>query len=231
MKRRLFVLLACLFVVMIGFGVTLPALPFYVGRLAPAEGASRQSVVLDVTLLRGVDPLMQFIFAPLWGRWSDRIGRRPLILSGIAGYVVAQILFGLATSLWLLYAARTIGGIPSSATLPVAAAYVTGPTTEEQRGRGMAGFGTAVSLGLVVGPALGGLLSRTDLYFTARYGHFPIDGFSVPLFAAALLGPLTLLAAMRWLPESLPRRGALRGQMRRQRSGDRSHDVSARSSA
>ena len=90
MKKHLFVLLACLFVVMIGFGITLPVLPFYVERLALEAGASQQSIVLHVTLLTGVYALMQLIFAPLWGRWSDRIGRRPLILVGIAGYVIAQ---------------------------------------------------------------------------------------------------------------------------------------------
>ena len=204
MKKHLFVVLACLFVVMIGLGITMPVLPFYVERLALAEGATRQSVVMHVGLLTGVYALMQLIFAPVWGRWSDRIGRRPLILIGIAGYVVAQVLFGLATSLWLLYAARILGGMLSSATLPVSAAYVADMTTDEQRGRGMAWLGTAVSLGFVVGPALGGTLSRRDMHFTARYGHFMIDSFSVPFFAAAFLGLLTLFAAMRWLPESLP---------------------------
>ena len=88
MKKHLFVLLACLFVVMIGFGITLPVLAFYVERLALAGGASRRSIVMHVTLLTGVYALMQLIFAPVWGRWSDRVGRRPLILVGIAGYVV-----------------------------------------------------------------------------------------------------------------------------------------------
>jgi DHA1 family multidrug resistance protein-like MFS transporter len=207
MKKQLFVLLACVFVVMIGFGVTLPVLPFYVERLALAGGASRQSIVLHVGLLTGVYPLIQLIFAPLWGRWSDRIGRRPLVLIGIAGYVIAQVLFGLATSLWLLYAARTIGGMLSSATLPVAAAYVADMTTEEERGRGMAWFGTAVSLGVVVGPALGGMLSRWDFHFNPRLGHFMLDSFSIPFFAAGSLGLLTLGAAIRWLPESLPSPG------------------------
>ena len=203
MKKHLFVLLACLFVVMIGVGITMPVLPFYVERLALAEGATRQSVVLHVGLLTGVYALGQLVFAPIWGRLSDRVGRRPLIVIGIAGYVVAQVLFGLATSLWLLYAARILGGLLSSATLPVAAAYVADMTTDEERGRGMAWLGTAVSLGFVVGPALGGTLSRRDLHFNARYGHLMIDSFSVPFFAAAFLGLLTLFAAMRWLPESL----------------------------
>ena len=204
MKKHLFVLLACLFVVMIGFGITLPVLPFYVERLAFEAGASQQSIVLHVTLLTGVYALMQLIFAPLWGRWSDRIGRRPLILIGIAGYVIAQVTFGLATSLWLLYAARLVGGILSSATLPVSAAYVVDMTAKEERSRGMAWLGTAASLGVVVGPAVGGLLSRRDWHFNWSAGHFKVDGFSTPFFAAALLGLLTLLAASRWLPESLP---------------------------
>jgi DHA1 family multidrug resistance protein-like MFS transporter len=203
-SKHLFVLLACLFVVMIGLGITQPVLPFYVERLALAKGVSRQSVVMHVGLLTGVYALGQLLFAPVWGRLSDRTGRRPLIIIGIAGYAVAQVLFGLATSLWLLYAARILGGILSSATLPVSAAYVADMTTDKERGRGMAWLGTAVSLGSVVGPALGGILSRRNLHFTARYGHFMMDSFSVPFFAAAFLGMLTLFAALRWLPESLP---------------------------
>lgn len=203
-SKHLFVLLACLFVVMIGLGITVPVLPFYVERLSLSEGISRSSVVMHVGLLTGVYALAQLFFAPVWGRLSDRTGRRPLILIGIAGYIIAQILFGLATSLWLLYAARIVGGILSSATLPVSAAYVADLTTDEERGRGMAWLGTAVSLGFVVGPALGGVLSGRDIHFIARFGHFMIDSFSVPFFAAAFLGLLTLFAAMRWLPESLP---------------------------
>jgi DHA1 family multidrug resistance protein-like MFS transporter len=204
MKGHLFVLLACLFVVMIGFGITLPVLTFYVERLALAGGTSRRAVVLHVTLLTSVYALMQLLFAPVWGRWSDRIGRRPLILLGIAGFVIAQLLFGLATSLWLLYAARIFGGIVSSAILPVSAAYVADLTTEKERSRGMAWLGAVVSLGVVVGPALGGLLSRRDWHFGWNAGHLKVDSFSTPFFAAALLGLPTLFAALRWLPESLP---------------------------
>jgi MFS transporter, DHA1 family, multidrug resistance protein len=202
-NRHLFVLLACLFVVMIGLGITVPVLPFYVERLALAEGASHRSVVIHVGMLTGVYALGQLLFAPVWGRLSDRTGRRPLILIGIAGYVIAQVLFGLATSLWLLYTARILGGILSSATLPVSAAYVADMTADKERGRGMAWLGTAVSLGFVVGPALGGILSRRDLHFGMRFWCFMLDSFSVPFFVAAALGLLTLFAAMRWLPESL----------------------------
>ncbi len=203
-SRQLFVLLACLFVVMIGLGIAVPVLPFYVERLALAGGASRQSVVTQVGLLTGVYAVGQLIFAPVWGRLSDRVGRRPLILIGLGGYVIGQVLFGLATSLWMLYAARILGGVLSSATLPVSAAYVADMTTDEERGRGMAWLGAAVSLGFVVGPAIGGLLSSRDLHISVRYASLMIDSFSVPFFAAAALGLLALLAAIRWLPESLP---------------------------
>lgn len=202
-QKHLIVLLACLIVTMIGLGITLPVLPFYVERLALAEGASRRSVAVHVAMLTGIYALMQFVFAPLWGRWSDRIGRRPLILIGIGGYVVAQVLFGLATTLWLLYAARIVGGILSSATLPASAAYVADETLPEERSRGMAWLGTATSLGVVVGPALGGLLARKDWHFDLSYQHLVFDSFSVPFFAAAFLGFVTLFAALRWLPESL----------------------------
>lgn len=202
-NKHLFVVLFCLFVAMIGLGITMPVLPFYVERLALAEGATRQEVVIHVGLLTGVYALGQLIFAPLWGHWSDRIGRRPLILIGIAGNIIAQLMFGLSTSLWLLYASRIAGGCLTAATLPVSAAYIADMTTEETRGRGMAWLGTAVSLGVVIGPALGALLSRRDWHFNWSAGHFKVDSFSTPFFVAALLGLLTLFAALFWLPESL----------------------------
>jgi DHA1 family multidrug resistance protein-like MFS transporter len=82
MNKHLFALLACLVVVMIGFGITLPVLPFYVERLAISEGASRRGVTMHVGLLTGVYALGQLFFAPVWGRLSDRTGRRPLLLKG-----------------------------------------------------------------------------------------------------------------------------------------------------
>ena len=202
-NRHLYILLACLFVVMIGLGITQPVLPFYIERLALGGGASRQAVAMHVGLITSVFAFGQLLFAPVWGRWSDRTGRRPLLLIGIAGYAVAQVLFGLATSLWLLYLARILGGILSSAALPVAAAYVADMTTEQERGRGMAALGTATSLGFVVGPGLGGVLARRNLHFAARFWCFMLDSFSIPFFAAAVLGLLALLAAIWWLPESL----------------------------
>ena len=193
MRKHLVVLLASLFVVSIGFGITLPVLPFYAERLAMAAGASHKTMVIHVGLLTGVFSLLQLVFAPLWGRLSDRVGRRPLFLLGIAGYGLAQLLFGMATSLWLLYGARILGGILASATVPAATAYVADATSEKERGRGMAWLGTAVSLGAVAGPAFGGLTAWRSLHLYSRFGHFMIDSFSIPFFAAAALTLLTLM--------------------------------------
>ena len=204
---RLAVLLACVFVTMIGFGITLPVLPFYTERLALRSGATAADVAMQVGLLTAVYPLMQLIFAPLWGRWSDSIGRRRLVLLGVAGTAAGQLLFALAGSLAGLYGARVLGGILSSAIFPAAAAYVADATTERSRGRGMAWLGTATSLGVVVGPALGGLLGRTGWEVTNRTGAVLVSGFAVPFLAAAALATVALLGASVWLPESRPATG------------------------
>ena len=209
MTKHLLVLFFCLFLVMVGFGITLPVFAFYAERLARAGGASEGQAAVHVGLLTGIYALMQFLFAPMWGRWSDRIGRKPLVLIGIAGYAIAQALFGLANSLWLFYGARIIGGIFSSAMFPAATAYVADLTSDDERSRGMAWEGTAVSLGVVFGPALGGMLARSDLQFRMGSDRLTIPAFSVPFFAAALLALLTLPVIARWLPESLPSSPAL----------------------
>ena len=202
MKKPLAILFACLFVVMIGFGITLPVLVFYIERLALAEGVTSQEASVHVGLLTGVFALMQFFFAPLWGKLSDRVGRRTLMLVGLGGNAISQILFSVAKDLMVLYIARVLGGIFSAAVLPVASAYVADVTTERERGRGMAWLGSAIGLGIVVGPALGALMSGLDWHLTFSFGHFSIDGFSTPFFAASLLVILTVFAALRWLPET-----------------------------
>ncbi|MDQ6733199.1 MAG: MFS transporter [Nitrospirota bacterium] len=204
MTKHLLVLFFCLFLVMIGFGITLPIFAFYAERLAKESGASQGAAAVHVGLLTGIYAFMQFLFAPLWGRWSDRIGRKPLVLIGIAGFAIAQALFGLATSLWMFYGARIFGGVFSSAMFPAATAYVADVTTEDERSRGMAWEGTAVSLGVVFGPAFGGLLARSDLQLHMGSDHLTIPAFSVPFFAAALLALLSLPVIIRWLPESMP---------------------------
>lgn len=182
MKNNLLILLFCLFVVMTGYGLILPVLPFYIERMALAKGVTLREASFQVGLLTGIFALMQFFFAPLWGKWSDRLGRRPLFSVGLGGYALGMFLFGIGTNLAMLYAARILGGILSAAVLPIANAYVADVTSEKDRGRGMAWLASSISLGIVVGPALGAFLSQLDLHLSYRLGHFSIDGFSLPFF-------------------------------------------------
>lgn len=207
MIKKLFLLLVCLFVVMIGFGVSLPVLPFYAQHLHTAV-VPRETIAIHITLLTSIYAFAQLITAPFWGQWSDRVGRRPLILIGIAGSAIAQLLFGFASSLAMLYVARSVGGVLAAAMLPAAAAYVSDVTTERDRTQGMAWLGTAVSLGAIAGPAFGGLTTREDLHFTLGFFDLKIENYAPPFFLAAGLMFLTLLVALRWLPESLPSRSA-----------------------
>ena len=163
-------------------------------------------MAVHVGALTAAYAAMQFIFAPVWGRLSDRVGRRPLVLVGLAGFAASQVLFGLATTMWALYAARAVGGILSSALLPSASAYVADTTNDEERGRGMVWLNTAVALGTVIGPALSGVLTRRDVHVRLRGGHFLFDSFSVPFFAAAFLALVGFVAALVLLGESRPPR-------------------------
>ena len=202
-EQRLLILFICLFIVMTGYGVTLPVLPFYIEKLAMAQGANVSKSSYHVGIITGIFALMQFFFAPLWGKLSDQLGRRPLFLFGLAGFGLSMAFFGMGTNLTMLYSVRILGGIVSAAVLPIANAYVADVTSEKDRGRGMAWLGSAISLGVVVGPALSAFLFRQNIPLLYRFWHFRIDGFSIPFFTAAMLSFLALGAAIRWLPEPL----------------------------
>ena len=202
--RGLLALLGCVFVAMIGFGITLPVLPFYTERLARAGGASARDVAIQVGLLTAVYPLAQLVFAPLWGRWSDSLGRKRVVLVGIAGAALGQTLFAFATTLPALYAARAVGGVLTAALFPAAAAYVSDATATGGRARGMAWLGVAASMGAVVGPGLGGLLAQTSWQLRTSAGRVIISSFAVPFLAAAVLAVLAFVAALMWVPDSRP---------------------------
>ena len=197
--KKLLTVLCLLFLVALGYGVILPVLPFFTERLAMGEGASQDSITLQIGLLTSVYPFFQMLLAPFWGRWSDHRGRRTLLLMGLLGFILMQVLIGLVTSLWALYAARIIGGIFTSATIPVGYALISDLTTGNHRDMGIALAGTTFSLGVVLGPFIGGVLSGTDLHWEADWGHFLINDYSVPFLFLAGLGLLFIFPAWRWL--------------------------------
>lgn len=188
-RRSMAILFVSLVVVMLGFGMIIPLIPFYIDDF----GASGS----ELGLLMATFAAMQFFFAPLWGRLSDRHGRKWILMIGILGNALSQLFFGLSTELWMLFASRALAGILSAATLPTAMAYIGDSTSEEDRGGGMGMIGAAMGVGMVLGPGLGGWLATQSL--------------SLPFFVAAGLSMLTLLFVLLALPESLPKEARTQG--------------------
>jgi DHA1 family multidrug resistance protein-like MFS transporter len=181
-RRNILILSLTLGVVMLGFGMVMPIMPFYIESM----GASGT----ELGLLVAISPFIQLLASPLWGSVSDRYGRKPVLILGLLGYGISMVLFGLADQLWMLFAARGGGALLSAATMPTTMAYISDSTSEEDRGGGMGMLGAATGLGMVLGPALGGLLGE--------------DSLSTPFFLTAAVCLLTLLLVLLFLPESLP---------------------------
>lgn len=181
-RSRLGLLFFAVLVDLIGFGIVLPVLPFY----ARDFGAD----YLQIGLLYAVYSLVQLVMAPLWGRISDRVGRRPVIILGLMGSALAYTVFARADSLAVLFASRIVGGIGGS-TIPVAQAYIADVTLPGRRAGGLGLIGAAFGLGFVIGPALGGIL----------FGLSP-GSPAAPGYTAAALCLANALAALVWLPES-----------------------------
>lgn len=202
-NSKLVTVFATLFIVALGYGVILPVLPFYTERLALGAGATDESIIFHIGFLTSIFPFFQMLFAPLWGRWSDKLGRRPLLIIGILGFIIMQFLIGISTSLWMLYLARIIGGVFISAVIPVSYALISDLTTKENRARGIAYAGTSYSLGIVAGPFIGGILSQTDLHLNFKFGHFLINDYSIPFFFLVFVGILLLSMAEKGLQSEL----------------------------
>ena len=190
--KPLHILMLTMFIDLAGFAMFIPLLNYIVAEL----GGS----ILTVGLLITAFSLAQFACLPAWGRLSDRIGRRPVIMLGLGGAAVAYAVFGLADPalglsddrrllLGVLFLSRIMLGV-MSANYAAAYAYVADVTPPEERAQGMGMLGVAFGLGFVCGPVLGGLLGQW--------------GFWLPAFFGSGLALLNLFCAWRWLPESLP---------------------------
>lgn len=164
---------------LVGFGLVLPILPLW----AEEFGASP----VQIGLITASYAVMQLLFAPVWGRLSDRYGRRPVILVSLAGSAVSALMIGLAGTLLIVLIARLLQGI-AGASYAAAQAYVADVTTREERARGMGMIGAAFGLGFVLGPALGAVFSSIDQ--------------RLPFFVAAGLAATNLVIAWFRLPES-----------------------------
>jgi MFS transporter, DHA1 family, tetracycline resistance protein len=181
-RSPLAVLFVTVFLDLVGFGIVIPLLPLYGERFGAGPVAA--------TWLLAIYSLMQFVFAPWWGRLSDRVGRRPVLLVGIFGASASYLAFGMAGTLAGLFVARALSGV-MGANIGVAQAYIADVTGPRDRARGMGLIGAAFGLGFIFGPALGGILSRW--------------GAAAPFVGAAALAAANGVLAWYRLPESLPR--------------------------
>lgn len=164
---------------MLGFGIVLPLLPFY----AESMGATP----VKVTVLVASFSAMQLAAAPIWGRVSDKRGRRPLLIASLFASAFSYLIFGFAQNFWWLLASRMAAGA-AGGTITIAQAYVADTTSHEERARGMGHLGAASGLGVMLGPAVGA-------YFSAW-------GLGAPGFVAAGFCALNGLAALYLVPES-----------------------------
>ena len=177
-KSPLAIILSTVFIALIGFGIVIPLMPVYAERFG-AGG-------FQVGLLVMTYSLMQFLLAPLAGRISDRIGRRPVLIAGLFLTSISYVIFGMADELWVLYVSRLLAGV-GGADITVAQAYIADVTPPEKRARGMGLFGAAFGVGFVIGPSL------TALTFSFHEG--------LPSFIAAGLAGVTGIWALFMLPE------------------------------
>ena len=180
------ILFMAVFIDLLGFGIIIPILPKFT------------TVTLDQTafvygLLPASYSFMQFISAPLWGKLSDRKGRKPIIMIGLTGSVIGFSLLTLALTIFqsieMLFFARIVSGVFTGATLPTAQAFIVDSTTKKDRAKGFGMYGAAFGLGFTLGPALGGILALVNI------GLAPL--------AATILACINLIWAIKELPETL----------------------------
>ncbi|HEY0102403.1 MAG TPA: MFS transporter [Brevundimonas sp.] len=166
-RSALFVLFGVVFINLVGFGIVIPLLPFY--------GQTLDAPPWQVALMFSAYSLGQFFAEPFWGRLSDRIGRKPVLLITVAANAIGYLMLAFAPNIWLAIAIRLFTGL-GAGNISTVQGYVADVTPPELRAGRMGLIGAAFGLGFIVGPALGGLLTREDL------GTL---GYQLPIFVAA----------------------------------------------
>lgn len=200
-KRGVFVVWLIIFIDLMGFGIVLPSLPYFVRIFEVPEWANAAARVVGLERSRGgvlvgtiltAYSLFQFIFAPIWGRLSDRVGRRPILALSTSGFALTWVIFAFAPGFTWLLISRALAGV-CAANISTAQAYMADVFPAERRSKGMGLIGMAFGLGFVFGPAIGGALVSETLLGWFGYGpDIDVQAFQraqlmfPSLFAAAL---------------------------------------------
>ncbi|ASR49316.1 MFS transporter [Paenibacillus kribbensis] len=177
----LVILMINMFIAMLGIGLIIPILPKFMNSLGGSGETGGYLVA--------VFGLTQFLFSPLAGGWSDKYGRKKMIIIGLAIMTVSSVLFAIGHSLTMLYISRLLGGAGAAFMIPPMMAYIADITTVHNRGRGMGLLGAAMSLGFVIGPGVGGFLADISM--------------RTPLYVSACVSGLAALISLILLPETL----------------------------
>lgn len=179
-RKKIIILMINMFIAVGSFGIIIPILPAYLQSINQGGTAAG----LMIAIFAGA----QLIFSPIAGKWSDQYGRRKMIIYGLAGLTLSMFIFYAVNSIWLLYASRVIGGVGAALLIPAIFAYVADITTMEQRAKGNSLVSAAMSLGIVIGPGLGGFLADF--------------GLKIPFLVSALVSLVAVLFSMMLLENS-----------------------------
>lgn len=179
-RKKMIILMINMFIAIGSFGIIIPILPAYLESINQGGTAAG----LMIAIFAGA----QLIFSPIAGKWADQYGRRKMIIYGLAGLTLSMLVFYAVDSIWWLYFSRVIGGIGAALLIPAIFAYIADITTLEQRAKGNGLVSAAMSLGIVVGPGIGGFLADF--------------GLKMPFLISALVSLVAVIFSIVLLEES-----------------------------
>lgn len=221
-RRILGLIFLTVFMDIVGFSIVIPLFPHLLDYYITTEGSAGtligalngaaewmggdtvfKKTVLFGGLLSTLYSLLQFIFSPLWGALSDRIGRRRVLTLTLAGSALSYLVWIFAAEFWVVVLTRLVCGMMAG-NIAVASAAAADVTDEKDRTKGMAVVGIAIGLGFVFGPVIGGLAAPEQIVKGAVTGSFGLNPFSVPAAIAASMALLNFILVVRYFPETLP---------------------------
>lgn len=221
-RRILGLIFLTVFMDIVGFSIIIPLFPHLLDHYIRSEGAAGtligalngaaewmggdtvfKKTVLFGGLLSTLYSLLQFVFSPIWGAMSDRLGRRRILTITLAGNALSYLLWIFAAQFWVVVLTRLVSGMLAG-NIAVASAAAADVTDEKERTKGMAVVGVAIGLGFVFGPVIGGLAAGVRFTYEATGGSFGLNPFSVPAAIAAAMALLNYLLVTRYFPETLP---------------------------